>query len=122
VRVEYPEAAIDIAGADCNFELHIVSEGFAGQGLLQRQKSVLALFKDELKSGALHALTIKANTPQENRPTAQQPPEHGWPDSQTRITGGCSRLAQVAWRWSAGLSATAITIILTLLPREVEMP
>ncbi|SDX21335.1 BolA/IbaG family iron-sulfur metabolism protein [Thiocapsa roseopersicina] len=65
VRAEYPAAIIDIAGADCNFELHIVSETFAGQGLLQRQKGVLALFKDGLKSGALHALTIKAKTPQE---------------------------------------------------------
>jgi acid stress-induced BolA-like protein IbaG/YrbA len=65
VRAEYPEAVIDIVGADCNFELHIVSEAFAGQGLLQRQKGVLALFKDELKSGTLHALTIKAKTPQE---------------------------------------------------------
>ena len=65
VRTEYPDSIIEIAGADCNFELHIVSEGFADQGLLQRQKGVLALFKDELKSGALHALTIKAKTPQE---------------------------------------------------------
>ena len=66
VRAEHPDAVIDIAGADCNFEIHIVSEGFAGQGLLQRQKGVLGLFKDELKSGVLHALTIKAKTPQEN--------------------------------------------------------
>lgn len=65
VRSEYPDAVIDIAGADCSFELHIVSEGFAGQGPLQRQKGVLALFKDELQSGALHALTIKAKTPEE---------------------------------------------------------
>jgi BolA protein len=43
VRAEHPDAVLDIAGADCNFELHIVSEGFAGQGLPQRQKSVLAL-------------------------------------------------------------------------------
>jgi BolA protein len=65
VRAQHPEAVIDIAGADCNFELHIVSEDFAGQGLLRRQKGLLALFKDELQSGALHALTIKAKTPQE---------------------------------------------------------
>ena len=29
---------------------------------LQRQKSVLDLFKDELKTGKLHALSIKART------------------------------------------------------------
>ncbi|NEX21123.1 BolA/IbaG family iron-sulfur metabolism protein [Thiorhodococcus mannitoliphagus] len=65
IRAEHPEATIDIAGEDCNFEVHIVSENFAGQSLLQRQKGILALFKDELGSGALHALTIKAKTPQE---------------------------------------------------------
>ena len=61
----YPEAAIDILGADCNFELHVVSDGFAGQSLLQRQKGLLGLFKDELQSGELHELTIKAKTPEE---------------------------------------------------------
>jgi acid stress-induced BolA-like protein IbaG/YrbA len=65
VQSEHPGAVINVAGADCNFEIHIVSEDFAGQGLLQRQKGVLGLFKEELKSGALHALTIKAKTPQE---------------------------------------------------------
>ena len=65
VREAHPEAVIGIAGADCNFEIQIVSEDFADQGLLQRQKGILGLFKDELKSGALHALTIKAKTPQE---------------------------------------------------------
>ena len=47
------------------FEIQIVSENFAGQSLLQRQKGILGLFSDELRSGALHALTIKAKTPQE---------------------------------------------------------
>ncbi|NEV63467.1 BolA/IbaG family iron-sulfur metabolism protein [Thiorhodococcus minor] len=65
VRTQYPDATIDIAGADCNFEIHILSDGFAGQSLLQRQKGILALFKDELQSGAMHALTIKAKTPAE---------------------------------------------------------
>lgn len=62
IRTRYPDATIDIAGEDCSFELYIVSEAFAGQGLLQRQKDVLALFKDDIGSGALHALSIKAKT------------------------------------------------------------
>lgn len=65
VLAEHPQATIDVAGADCNFEIQIVSENFAGQSLLQRQKGILGLFSDELRSGALHALTIKAKTPQE---------------------------------------------------------
>lgn len=65
VRQLYPDATIDIAGEDCSFELYVVSESFKGLGTLQRQKPILALFKDDIKSGAMHALTIKAKTPEE---------------------------------------------------------
>lgn len=67
VRGLYPDAVIDVAGEDCSFELYIVSEAFAGQGTLARQKPILALFKDDISSGALHALSIKAKTPAEQQ-------------------------------------------------------
>ncbi len=65
VRSLYPDAVIDVAGEDCSFELYVVSEAFAGQNPLQRQKPILALFKDDIRSGALHALSVKAKTPGE---------------------------------------------------------
>jgi acid stress-induced BolA-like protein IbaG/YrbA len=65
VRTLYPKAVIDVAGEDCSFELYLVSQAFAGQNTLQRQKPILALFKDEIRNGALHALSIKAKTPEE---------------------------------------------------------
>jgi len=65
VRTLFPEAVVDVAGEDCNFELTIIDAAFAGQGILQRQKPILALFKDDIRSGALHALSVKARTPQE---------------------------------------------------------
>lgn len=65
VRNLYPEAVIDAAGEDCNFELFIISEAFEGMNTLQRQKPILALFKDDIRDGKLHALSIKAKTPQE---------------------------------------------------------
>lgn len=65
VRTLYPEAVIDVAGEDCSFELYLVSQAFAGQNILQRQKPILALFKDEIRKGTLHALSIKAKTPEE---------------------------------------------------------
>ena len=58
----FPDAELDIEGEDCNFSLSIISEAFADKSLLDRQKAVLALFKEELKTGALHALTVKAYT------------------------------------------------------------
>lgn len=65
VRTLFPEAVIDVAGEDCSFELYVIDEAFAGQNILQRQKPILALFKDDIRSGALHALSVKAKTPQE---------------------------------------------------------
>ncbi|MCG7927311.1 MAG: BolA/IbaG family iron-sulfur metabolism protein [Candidatus Thiodiazotropha taylori] len=61
----HPQAVIDIAGEDCSFELYVVSEAFTGVSILKRQQPILALFKEEISNGSLHALTIKAKTPAE---------------------------------------------------------
>jgi len=61
----YPDAVIDVAGENCSFELYVISETFAGKNTIARQQPILALFKDELTSGKLHALSIKAKTPAE---------------------------------------------------------
>jgi acid stress-induced BolA-like protein IbaG/YrbA len=58
----YPEATIDVAGEDCSFEVYIISDEFKDMNTLQRQKPILALFKDELATGKLHALGVKAKT------------------------------------------------------------
>lgn len=65
INAVYTDAIIDIAGADCSFELYIISEGFEGQRSLQRQQALLALFKEELTSGKLHALSLICKTPAE---------------------------------------------------------
>ena len=63
IQQALPDADIDVSGEECSFTLAIISESFEGQNLMQRQKSVLALFQTQLKTGRLHALTIKAYTP-----------------------------------------------------------
>ncbi|KEA62569.1 YrbA protein [Marinobacterium lacunae] len=63
IQAAMPEADIDVSGEECNFTVAIISERFEGQNLMQRQKGVLALFEEPLKTGRLHALTIKAFTP-----------------------------------------------------------
>jgi BolA protein len=67
VKSVYPDAMIDVAGENCSFELYIIDEAFASQNTLQRQKSILGLFKDELVSGKLHALSVKTMTPAEQQ-------------------------------------------------------
>ena len=61
----YPSAAIDVAGEDCSFEVYVIADDFEGLNTLQRQKPILALFQDEITTGKLHALSIKAKTQKE---------------------------------------------------------
>lgn len=61
----HPNAIVEVAGENCSFELFVIDDAFDGVGTLQRQRPILALFTDELASGKLHALTVKARTPAE---------------------------------------------------------
>ena len=70
IKELYPDAIIDIAGADCSFEVYVISDSFTSIGTLQRQKSILGLFKDEITSGKLHALSVKAKTHEEQASNA----------------------------------------------------
>lgn len=60
-----PGAAVDVEGADCNFTVAVISAAFAGLLPVKRQQLVLDAFTDVLKTGELHALTVKTLTPQE---------------------------------------------------------
>ena len=62
----YPGAIVDVDGEDCSFEVFVVSDGFGALNTLKRQQSILEIFRDELKSGKLHALSVRARTPEEH--------------------------------------------------------
>jgi len=61
----YPDAEINVTGEGCSFEVNVTSPAFDGMKSLQRQRSILTLFNTEITSGELHALTVRAKTPQE---------------------------------------------------------
>ena len=60
-----PDATIIVDGADCSFSLTVVSDSFEGLSLLKKQQKVMAIFKEQIASGALHAITVKAYTSRE---------------------------------------------------------
>lgn len=62
IKALYPTADIDVAGEDCSFEVYVICDDFEQMNTLKRQQSILALFKDDLTTGKLHALGIKAKT------------------------------------------------------------
>ena len=59
------DATVTMQGDGCNCSTVVVSNVFEGMSLLARQKMVLAIVRPEIDSGELHALTIKARTPEE---------------------------------------------------------
>lgn len=65
IQTAFPDAEVQTEGADCNFSVIIVSSAFEGKNPLQRQRPVMDLFREEIASGALHALSITAKTPGE---------------------------------------------------------
>lgn len=56
------DAEMEITGAECDFSIVVISEKFADLSTMKRQQLILGAFTDELASGALHALSIKAYT------------------------------------------------------------
>jgi len=60
-----PDADIALEGEDCNFTVRVISPSFASMRTLQRQQTVLAGFNEQLRSGEIHALSVKAMTPEE---------------------------------------------------------
>lgn len=65
VKIALPDATVEAKGDGYHFELIVVSDSFSGQGLLARQRKIMALFKNEISDGSLHALSIQAKTTHE---------------------------------------------------------
>ncbi len=60
-----PDAHISVEGEGCNFTVTVISAVFGGKMQVARQKMVMAPFKALIASGDIHALGIKAMTPEE---------------------------------------------------------
>jgi acid stress-induced BolA-like protein IbaG/YrbA len=54
-----------VSGDGSHFEAIVVGEVFAGKSMLEQQKLVYATLGEHITSGAIHALSIKAYTPEE---------------------------------------------------------
>lgn len=52
----------EFSGGTDHYAVIVVSNAFDGQSLLTRHRMIMDLFKDEMNTGEVHALTIKAFT------------------------------------------------------------
>ncbi len=54
-----------VTGDGSHFDAVVISDAFAGLSMVKEQQLVYATLGDRITSGAIHALSIKAYTPQE---------------------------------------------------------
>ncbi len=62
-----PGAEAMIEGEGCDLRATVIAEAFADKRLVERHKMVYATVDDLIRSGELHALAIKAHTPEQWR-------------------------------------------------------
>jgi acid stress-induced BolA-like protein IbaG/YrbA len=60
-----PDSRLAIEGEGCNFSITVVSQSFEGLNTVKRQKLVLGALQQPLATGALHAISMKTQTPAE---------------------------------------------------------
>ena len=63
LQTAYPDGAIevvDLTGTHDHYQVSIESQAFAGLSRIQSQRHVMDVFGPELKTGEVHALTIRA--------------------------------------------------------------
>ena len=65
IELGIDQSHVTMEGDGCNCSAVVVSPFFEGLSLLQRQRAVLALVSEEIRSGELHALSVKTFTPDE---------------------------------------------------------
>ena len=62
--IEYDKLTVE--GSESKYEVKIVSNVFEKKSTIQRHKKIYALLDSYIKTGEIHALTIKAMTPSES--------------------------------------------------------
>ena len=65
VEKALPGSQAEITGDGSKFEARIVSDEFADKSTINRHKMIYKVLDQHIRSGAIHALTIKAYTPEE---------------------------------------------------------
>ena len=56
------ESIISVSGSEAKYTVEIASDMFLGKNTIDRHKIIYALLDEYIKSGEIHALTIKAYT------------------------------------------------------------
>jgi acid stress-induced BolA-like protein IbaG/YrbA len=65
IEEHIPGARANVVGEAGKFEATVISDAFEGENLLAKHRMVYAALDAHIKSGEIHALSIRAYTPAE---------------------------------------------------------
>ncbi len=65
IKSQIPDAKIFLEGEACNYKAIVISQIFENMTAVKKHQTVYATVNDLIASGELHALTIKAYTPEQ---------------------------------------------------------
>ena len=63
--IEYDK--LDVEGSESKYTVNIISDEFIGKSIIERHKMIYAVLDQYIKTGEIHALTIKAMTLDESK-------------------------------------------------------
>ncbi len=65
IEAGVPNSKATVSGGEGKYEAIVVSDSFEGLSMVKEHQMVYATVKPQIASGELHALSIKAFTPEE---------------------------------------------------------
>lgn len=65
IEAGVPDSQAMVTGGEGKYEAVVISESFADMSMVKEHQMVYATVKPQIASGELHALSIKAFTPEE---------------------------------------------------------
>ena len=63
IEAHIPESSATIEGGGGKFEATVISDAFDGKSLLEQHRMVKNALGDQIQSGEIHAVSIRAYTP-----------------------------------------------------------
>jgi acid stress-induced BolA-like protein IbaG/YrbA len=60
-----PGATIDVQGDGYKYQVNVISGSFAGLNRVKRQQVIYKLLNEYIQSGAIHAVNMQLQTPEE---------------------------------------------------------
>lgn len=65
IAADMPDAEVKVSGDGSHFDVTVISAEFEGKSMVQKQQRVNGILFDRITSGEIHAINIKAYTPEE---------------------------------------------------------